>query len=866
MSKHPPSLMLGLLGAALATVPLVGHSAVIVTPASSNRHVVINPGDTIIHDGPGPAIFLSGESNTVTGSNISITTGTTDPGNKVGGVRVRGGTVSLQDSSVTTHGGDAIGLQADPLHDSANINVTRVRVETFGAGALGAVASGAGARIDLTDSSILTHDYLASGLLVVGKGAVISASGSSISTEARGTSGAEVVSDGRLDLANTRISVHGADARGISSYAVQAGSRNSITLTRGSRVETQDGVALLAAGGDHVFSLDGAEINARSAGVLDGGVLLRSQSTGQASDLRVPSGSVANADIATGRIQLNAAASRLSGDVLIESGSADITLGRGSVLTGALIERGGGRVNRLALDASSVWNVRADSSMAVLDNAGTVAFVAPGAKGGFKTLTVNQYIDGGLLVLNTRLGDDASPTDRLVIDGGSATGRASLRILNAGGSGAQTTQGIRVVQTIHGGTTAPDAFRLDAGSTGFRQGAGTLAVNGYEYSLVRGGQGGAAPDWYLTSAPYTPAPPAPAQRQEMTPQLAVQPQAPASRPAAAPWRNVSPESGAYIGNQLASAAFFTHGLHDRVPSCGACGEARDASAEGGASYRGIWTRVQGRQDSGLRMAEGRVGIERSSQIVQLGGDLLTAPLGGKGAVHLGLMGGYGSARSTSTSSLALPGGTMAQARARGKVSGYSAGVYGTYYQDDASRMGAYADGWLQYGRFNNRIDSELGAARYDSTVWSASAETGYALQPFAERSPLGPLVVEPHVQLVYSHYDAQDAVLQGTRMGEGNPGAWDAHAGVRMYPAAIAGAPAVRPFMELDWLHRFNTPSVRMGPNTLAAASSRDRLELTLGAEGRISHRLLVAGHVFGYEGRGGQHGYGGMVDAGYRW
>ena len=151
-------------------------------------------------------------------------------------------------------------------------------------------------------------------------------------------------------------------------------------------------------------------------------------------------------------------------------------------------------------------------------------------------------------------------------------------------------------------------------------------------------------------------------------------------------------------------------------------------------------------------------------------------------------------------------------------------------------------------------------------MWSASAETGYALQPFAERSPLGPLVVEPHVQLVYSHYDAQDAVLQGTRMGEGNPGAWDAHAGVRMYPAAIAGAPAVRPFMELDWLHRFNTPSVRMGPNTLAAASSRDRLELTLGAEGRISHRLLVAGHVFGYEGRGGQHGYGGMVDAGYRW
>ena len=256
------------------------------------------------------------------------------------------------------------------------------------------------------------------------EGARISAADSRIVTEAPGTAGAEVVDTGVLDLSNTQIAVTGARARGIASYASVAGSRSSITLSRGSRVDTQDGEALLAAGGDHVFTLDSSDITARAGGAVDGGLLLRSQSSGDAIDLRTPSGSATSPDIATGRIQLNAAASRLHGDVLIESGSADITLGRGSVLTGALIERGGGRVNRLALDASSVWNVRADSSLAVLDNAGTVAFVAPGAKGGFKTLTVNQYIDGGLLVLNTRLGDDASPTDRLVIDGGSATGRA----------------------------------------------------------------------------------------------------------------------------------------------------------------------------------------------------------------------------------------------------------------------------------------------------------------------------------------------------------------------------------------------------------------------------------------------------------
>ena len=179
------------------------------------------------------------------------------------------------------------------------------------------------------------------------EGARISAADSRIVTEAPGTAGAEVVDTGVLDLSNTQIAVTGARARGIASYASVAGSRSSITLSRGSRVDTQDGEALLAAGGDHVFTLDSSDITARAGGAVDGGLLLRSQSSGDAIDLRTPSGSATSPDIATGRIQLNAAASRLHGDVLIESGSADITLGRGSVLTGALIER--------AAAASTVW-------------------------------------------------------------------------------------------------------------------------------------------------------------------------------------------------------------------------------------------------------------------------------------------------------------------------------------------------------------------------------------------------------------------------------------------------------------------------------------------------------------------------------
>ena len=78
-------------------------------------------------------------------------------------------------------------------------------------------------------------------------------------------------------------------------------------------------------------------------------------------------------------------------------------------------------------------------------------------------------------MLNNQLGDDSSPTDRLVIDGGSASGDTGLRVINAGGEGAYTTHGIRLVQTINGATTAADAFHLDAGSTGYRASADTLA-------------------------------------------------------------------------------------------------------------------------------------------------------------------------------------------------------------------------------------------------------------------------------------------------------------------------------------------------------------------------------------------------------
>ena len=121
----------------------------------------------------------------------------------------------------------------------------------------------------------------------------------------------------------------------------------------------------------------------------------------------------------------------------------------------------------------------------------------------YKTLTVNNYSGtGGTIVLNTYLGNDGSPSDRLVIvNGGTATGSTALRIMKTTGPGDQTTaSGILVVQTLNSSTTAPGAFFP----------AGEARGGAYDYFLYRGGLGGDAPqDWFLRSTFFSPATPVP---------------------------------------------------------------------------------------------------------------------------------------------------------------------------------------------------------------------------------------------------------------------------------------------------------------------------------------------------------------------
>ena len=77
------------------------------------------------------------------------------------------------------------------------------------------------------------------------------------------------------------------------------------------------------------------------------------------------------------------------------------------------------------------------------------------------TLPAKVPVPATVVPGNTVMTGDNAPSDKLVIDGGAATGSTGLRVVNRGGLGAPTlADGILVVQAVNGGTTADHAFSL----------------------------------------------------------------------------------------------------------------------------------------------------------------------------------------------------------------------------------------------------------------------------------------------------------------------------------------------------------------------------------------------------------------------
>lgn len=133
-----------------------------------------------------------------------------------------------------------------------------------------------------------------------------------------------------------------------------------------------------------------------------------------------------------------------------------------------------------------------DQTIANVANGGRVRLSgAPGT-----TLTIqDEYIGtGGIVELNTALGDDTSDTDLLVVNG-DTSGTSSLIVNNVGGAGAQTgATGIKVIDV---GGASNGTFSL-IGDYVF-EGDQAVVGGAYAYRLYQGTETDADGDWYLRS-------------------------------------------------------------------------------------------------------------------------------------------------------------------------------------------------------------------------------------------------------------------------------------------------------------------------------------------------------------------------------
>ncbi|MGN6097530.1 MAG: autotransporter family protein [Bosea sp. (in: a-proteobacteria)] len=341
--------------------------------------------------------------------------------------------------------------------------------------------------------------------------------------------GASVISNqgyvGANDMGS--VTVTGAGSRwSMSPYNLTIGNvgTGSLTVENGGLVRAEGGVLLGSSAGSSgtlllqgtagargILETSGITVGAGAASVtLDGGLLRATWDNSVFFDdfgTRSIAIGANGAVIDTNGYNIGISPAFAGAGALIKDGAGKLTLtgdsgatysGAGSVLAGTLAVNGvlGGTMEVIGGRLQGTGAVGAT----INQPGGTIA---PGNSIGTLTINGNYLGNGGQLEIETVLGGDASPSDRLVITGSTA-GTTLVTALNQGGAGAQTIEGIKVVDV---GGASNGVFTLQ-GTTVF-QGQPAVVAGAYAYTLQKNGIGTPNDgDWYLRSAYMVPSSPA----------------------------------------------------------------------------------------------------------------------------------------------------------------------------------------------------------------------------------------------------------------------------------------------------------------------------------------------------------------------
>lgn len=776
------------------------------------------------------------------GNGLDLTT----LGTKSYGIYANGSYGSLvdigSDSKIKTQGTSSTAAQISGTDSKLTIG-DRALFDTQGNSAHGIYANGRNGTIDIGNDFILNtagdsahgiYAYGRDGTVDIGNGLILNTTGeksygvylygtkssalvynsdvtlgqqSTIRTEGNGSHAAYMYSsDSSLTLgAKSNVTTLGDDAHGL--YVSGLQSSATIVIGENGKIIAGDGATIKTSGSrshgafvnwntGHIDFLGGADITASGP---DSYAIY------------------ANAGQIT---SLTNGKYTITGDILADNnGLIDLSMTDRSIFTGTSQSTGStdGIINLAISGSTSIWDMNGDSSLTGLRLADNATLKFNHADTSFKTLNVTENYTGtgGRIVMNTALGDDNSLTDKLVISG-NTSGSTLVKVNNIGGNGGLTNLGIELIQ-------------VQGASDGEFVQDGRIIGGAFDYFLKRGDdtKGADVKNWYLTSV-YTPTEPEPEPEPGEKPNPKPKPE-----PEPEPVRTTRPETASYAENLRAANTLFVTRLHDRnghLPYIDPLTGEQQISA--------LWMRQVGGH-SRIRDTRNQFKTTSNSYVLQLGGHLIDE-INDNGEWILGVMAGYANNHNSTDARLT---GTSS----KGRVNGYSLGVYGTWYQNKVDETGGYVDLWTLYNWFNNTVEGKgLSSEKYDSDGFTASIEGGYTFK-LSDNQGVN-YYVQPKAQAVWmgvkadNHRESSGIEVRGT----GNDNVLT-RLGIRAFfkdDSKTKDETNLQPYMEANWIHNTESFGVNMGNYQVTQDGTKNTFEAKLGLSGQINKKVSLWGDV----------------------
>ncbi|HEY5288919.1 MAG TPA: autotransporter outer membrane beta-barrel domain-containing protein [Caulobacteraceae bacterium] len=775
-----------------------------------------------------------------------------------------GGVITLtggSDSVISDTGGEK-GIWATGAGSSITATGAAISVPLSQSG-FGVLADSSGT-IVLNTGSVSTGGDGSIGIRATGAGSSVTATGGvTVATLGANATGVDASVGGTVSLTGGAVTTSGSGAAGLSASAGTIAASDVTLATNGLAAPggILQGGGLITVGGGSVTTSGAGSFGFlfQGAGGIANALQITNTTVNSAADALRVEGVIANIDLS------GATVAGANGILMSTNGPAAASLtATSSSLTGAITTAAGG-VSDVTLQGGTIWNMTGSSNVTSLVNAdtSTIVFSAPLGDptqlASYKTLTAANYAGmGGGIVLNTYLGGDGSPSDRLIINGGAGTGATNLDIRNTTGPGAETVaNGIPVVQATGAGTTTPGAFALANGE---------LRAGAFTYDLFRGGlnPGNFSNDWFLRSSFVAPPiPPEPPIEPPVVPQPPIPPfpidPPPNPLPPGVAFPIIGPELATYgvvqpLARQLGLSILGT--LDDRVGDTykpDGCA-VQPATAPGALPARksqpapcplfspSVWGRFFGQTLDNHYQAFADPRASGNLGGFQGGIDLLRGSLIAGHSERAGLYGAYGDVSADVDGLVTNPAATAYILTHTGSMNlaAWSAGGYWTH----VGPGGWYLDAVLQGTWYGGSASTQFARLNTNGTGFIASLEGG---DPFA-LPQLGPgFVLEPQGQILWQKvsfrhdYDGLGDVALGDTTGPSG------RIGLRgKWTIVTAGDQVWQPYLRAnlwrDWGAEAN--AVYSGTDSVPLASQTTMLELGGGLTGRINASVSVFANV----------------------